>query len=183
MCSKYSWQETNFRNSEPHQAESHKVVLPYSDPLWCFFLGGLEQTIRAQHLSPPGKTCRWWPSSPVFRLQFRHWASWFSQLGQPRSTPWIQSLQHTHQFLGSVPGRLRRKPCRPRSDPILQGWHIGPLNYANPHKPAKHILQCMSREVYVYRVSTKVSTNFNFSHTYIYIFTFKLYLHDFTLYI
>ena len=93
-----------------------------------FFLGELERTIRAQHLSPPGKTCRWWPSSPVFRLQFRHWASWFSQPGQPRSTPWIESLQHTHQFLGSVPGRLRRKPCRPRSDPILQGWHIGPLN-------------------------------------------------------
>ena len=26
-------------------------------------------------LSPPGRTFRWWPSSPVFRWQVRHWAS------------------------------------------------------------------------------------------------------------
>ena len=140
MCWKYGWQETNFRNSEHTKQNDTKLCFLFQTLCGVSFLGELEQTIRSQHLCPPGKTCRWWPSSQVFRLQFRHWVFWFSQPGQPRSTPWIQSLQHTHQFLGSVPGRLRRKPCRPRSDPILQGWHIGPLNYANPHKPAKHIL-------------------------------------------
>ena len=48
-------------------SQSTGSVLPSSLTYFALSTRGLEQTIRAQHLSPPGKTCRWWPSSPVFR--------------------------------------------------------------------------------------------------------------------
>ena len=79
-------------------------------------------------LSPPGKTFRWWPSSPVFRLQVRHWASWFFQQGRKQSRPWIQSRLRQQESQETGPGKPRRRPCRPRSDPILQGFNIGPVN-------------------------------------------------------
>ena len=157
------------------------VLLPYVDSvdalhcctlsatLFVVFLFWLSCSKQYPHrpLPPPGKTCRWWPSSQVFRWRFRHWAFWFSQPGQKRSAPWIQSLQHTQHFLGSVPGRPRRMPCRPRSDPILHGWHIEPLN--NTHRSAKqHFISCILNHQleiicssFCHSVRTNISTVFN----------------------
>ena len=118
------------------------VALFQPHSLWCFFsCWGVTNNMRAHRNAIPA-----WKNMPMMAIiaslsvsDFGIKLFGFLSRGQKRSTPWIQSLQHTQHFLGSVPGRPRRKPCRPRSDPILQGWHIGPLN--NPHKSAKqHVI-------------------------------------------
>ena len=89
-----------------------------------------------------------------------------SKVSSIRSTSW-----------GLFPGRPRRKPCRPRSDPILQGWHIGHLS--NLHKSvsnmfyriSNHQLDILLQLSFYHNACTNISTVFNGCdmNTYIYI--------------
>ena len=82
------------------------------------------KTTYSEWLRTPGRTCRWWPSLPVFHLQVRRWASWFSRQGQMLLRPWIQSLLLQQGFRQTDLGKPRRRPCMPKfgPNPLLALW-------------------------------------------------------------